>query len=283
MAVGGAFLRTSHILLRVLELLCSIVVLGIFSYFLAVLKDHDLPISNWDRAVEGMSGAATLYLIFAVLLTWCRGGISFFAFLAVLLDICFIGCFAAIAWFNRQGAESCSGNVNTVLGSGPADFSAPGAPKLHRACQLETAVFAVSIINIFLFLVTALLQVALVRHHRREKRYGPSPANNYTAGSGRFWRRNRRGNRSTRSAHYTRDAEVAAVAAGGLAPGRHSHETGYTGTTMEAPLGGGANTLEHKYGLQHIGYITPDNSALGYSEPVHHVPVNGHRVTGTNY
>jgi len=32
----------------------------------------------------------------------------------------------------------------------------------------------------------------MARHHQREKRFGPSPANGYTYGSRRFWRRNKR-------------------------------------------------------------------------------------------
>lgn len=35
----------------------------------------------------------------------------------------------------------------------------------------------------------------MVRNHRREKRFGPSPANGYTSGSNRrrgFWRRNKK-------------------------------------------------------------------------------------------
>jgi hypothetical protein len=281
MAFAGAALRITQTGLRIVQLLCAIVVLGVYSYFLAVLSRHHLPMSNWDRAVEGMSGASVLYLFFAVFLTVCLGGVSFFAFFAVVLDVCFIGCYCAIAWFNRGGAGSCSGNVNTVLGNGPASSSAVGfgfgsgqngnyTPNLHRTCRLETAVFAVSIINIFLFLITAVVQIALVRNHRREKRYGPSPANNYTSGSGRFWRRNR-----TRKGNNTRDAEMA-TAGNGI--GRHSNETGYTGTTMEAPVTGGA--LDAKYAPHNAG-VGYGNTNTGYVDS--HVPVQGSRVTGTNY
>lgn len=35
-----------------------------------------------------------------------------------------------------------------------------------------------------LFVLTPLLTLALVRHRRKEKRFGPSPANNYTEGYG---------------------------------------------------------------------------------------------------
>lgn len=46
--------------------------------------------------------------------------------------------------------------------------------------------FAVS----FLFLISILFQILLARHHKREKRFGPSPANGYTSGSRRrFWSR----------------------------------------------------------------------------------------------
>jgi hypothetical protein len=38
--------------------------------------------------------------------------------------------------------------------------------------------------NSFFFLISALLSFALVRHHGKERRFGPSPANDYTEGSG---------------------------------------------------------------------------------------------------
>lgn len=42
----------------------------------------------------------------------------------------------------------------------------------------------------FLFLISIVFQIALARHHKREKRFGPSPANGYTSGSRRkFWSR----------------------------------------------------------------------------------------------
>lgn len=41
--------------------------------------------------------------------------------------------------------------------------------------------------NSFLFAISVLFQVLLGRHHKREKRFGPSPANGYTWGSRRKW------------------------------------------------------------------------------------------------
>ncbi len=62
-----------------------------------------------------------------------------------------------------------------------------------------------------------------MRHHKREKRYGPSPSNNYTAGSGRF-RFGRRGRKNK----VTRDAELAT--AGGALAGEKHHHDGVGGT-----------------------------------------------------
>jgi hypothetical protein len=156
MAVGGAILRVIQTLLRSIQLCCAIVACGVFAYYLAVLADHNIPIDTYVRAVTGMSGAAIIYTAFAVLLTLCFAGVAFLAYIAIFLDICFIGCFAAIAYFSRGGAGSCAGDVSTPIGSGPADSavedsfgggsSSTTRPSLRRACQLETAVFAVSIV-----------------------------------------------------------------------------------------------------------------------------------------
>lgn len=91
-------------------------------------------IPTWQKAVEGMSGASVIYTGFAVLLTFFLGGITIFAFLAVLLDICFCGCFVAIAVLVRAGAKSCGSVNDSPIGAGQ-----------HASCQLQRAVFAVAI------------------------------------------------------------------------------------------------------------------------------------------
>ncbi|KAL6249483.1 hypothetical protein RBB50_003336 [Rhinocladiella similis] len=275
MAFGGALLRFGQTGLRILEFACAAIVLGIFSYFLAVLSKHDIHIPTWEKAVEGMSGAACLYLIFCILLTIFLGAIRFFAFIAIFLDICFVGCFAAIAYYTRHGANSCKGFVNTPLGRGIDNEEAPGAGDWGYVCSLNTAVFAVALVNVFLFLITAVVQFLLARHHQKEKRFGPSPSNNYTSGTGRrpFWRRNR--NKAPRG---TRDAEMAtggagagAVAADSHHLGHHhgttvrpSHETGMTGSTMNN--GNYPLASEPKYGQPGYGNVAP-----------------GHNVPATNY
>lgn len=111
-------IRFFNLAIRVLQFLDAAVILGIFSYFLAVQSQHNQPIPTWMKAVEGLSGAATLYGLLGSLFTCCVGGLAFFAFLAIVLDVCFIGAMIAIAVMTRDGTQSCSGNVNTPLGSG---------------------------------------------------------------------------------------------------------------------------------------------------------------------
>jgi hypothetical protein len=82
--IKGGFLRIFQTFLYLLAFACAAIILGIYSYFLSVLADRDILIRTWTKAVEGLSGAATLYTIFAILLTCCLGGIPAFAFLAIV-------------------------------------------------------------------------------------------------------------------------------------------------------------------------------------------------------
>ncbi|KAG8531437.1 uncharacterized protein KY384_003066 [Bacidia gigantensis] len=206
--------RSVSTTLYALEFLVSALILGIFSYFLAKLAGRDgATIPQWEKAVEGMSGAAVLYTIFAVLLTCFFGGITFLAFVAVVLDVCFCACMVAIAILTRAGSKTC-GSVN----------DSPIGPGNHLSCRLQKVVFAVSIIGAFLFAISVISQIALSRSHKREKRYGPSPSNNYTSGSGkrRPWQRKKKA--------ATRDTELGAAGPGGF-NNDHKRTSDMTGTT----------------------------------------------------
>jgi len=239
---------------------------------LSRLAENNLPIAKKWEAVEGLAGAATLYTIFGIIFTLFLGGKTFFGLLAILLDICFIGAFVAVAWFTRHGANSCHGFVQTPLGNGQSDSNSPGygangfgfgsnanatyAPSLRLACRFNTVVFAVSIIAIFLFLVSAVWQILMIQHHKKEKRYGPSPSNNYTSGEGRrpFWKRNK-------TRHTTKDAEAATLGAATVHhASRPSHETSTT-------IGNNAYASEPKYGEAGYGQT---------ATPAHHGHGHGH-------
>lgn len=188
----GFGLKTLQLFLRVIEFCCAAVIVALFGYFLAKLSYNNLGISNYYKAIEGISGAAVIYTAFAILLVCCVGGLSFFAFLAILLDLAFVGCFIFVAVETRGGANSCSGNVNTPIGSGDVNSATTGSlPSLGTACRMNTACFAVAIVAAVFFLISAIVEFALWRNRKSEKKYGPGPNNNYSEGRGnrKFYQR----------------------------------------------------------------------------------------------
>ncbi len=86
------------------------------------------------KAVEGIAGAAVIYTAFATLTTCFLGGLTFFALLAILLDLCFLGAFVAIAVLARGGIHTKA--VDSPLENQKA-----------RDAKLQTAAFAVAIIG----------------------------------------------------------------------------------------------------------------------------------------
>lgn len=159
----------------------------------------------------------------------------------------------------RSATRSCSSNyLNTPLGltasssfNGEATYAVSGS----TACRLNKAAFACSIIGAFLFLIAAIFQVLLIRSGKKEKRYGPSPANNYTSGSGKrnyaFWQK------KNKNGQLSRDAEMGTAAGapvgGGLAaPAQDIRPSYETGTTV-----GNANAYDSsKVDGAHSGYYT---------------------------
>jgi len=116
MGVAGIFLRISNLIIRAMQLCTSVIIVGIFGFFIGVLNDHNAPIARWIKAVEGLAGAAAIYALLGVLLTLFLGGKMFFAMLAVGLDVCFVAAFIAIAIMTRGGRRRCSGFVRTPIG-----------------------------------------------------------------------------------------------------------------------------------------------------------------------
>lgn len=161
MSIGGILMRTSSTTVRFLQLLAAAAILGIFSYFLAAQSRNGFPIAIWMRAVEGIAGAATLYTLFAVVLTFFLGGITAFAFMAILLDILFIGAFIAVAYFTRGGARNCENlDSEEFFGNGPDGINGSSASP-RTVCNLEKTVFILAII---LWYVTTFLPFGRPNH-----------------------------------------------------------------------------------------------------------------------
>lgn len=161
LAAGAA--KWANFLLRILQFCASAIILGVFAYFLATLADHDLHIEPWHIAVTAISGAAMVYSGIAIPCSLFWGGKSFFAGIGMGLDFIFGAGMVAIAIMDRGGTQSCSGDVDTPLGTGNADTGAAGfgdggfgvgdgqkftyMVDLKLACRLQKATFAVSIIG----------------------------------------------------------------------------------------------------------------------------------------
>ncbi|KAJ6438580.1 sugar transporter [Purpureocillium lavendulum] len=273
-AGSGLALKGVQWFIRGVQFCCAAVVLGIFSYFLATLSNHDLPIAASTKAVEGISGAAVLYTIAGLLLLCCVAGFMFTSLIAIILDVCFIGAFIYVAVANRNGASSCNGYLDTPFGRGEAGAIAEGRtggfttlPSFRTACRLQTACLAVSIIVIFFFIFSILMEIALVRHHRKEKRFGPGPTNNYTSGYGTkgtaagtgFLSRFRR----NKNAPVADDANALPehTHPGQLDPSaRQSYGTEYTANTAYGHDGRGASA---DYAKQETGYGYPSTPQAG--------------------
>jgi len=272
MAFGGTALKLVQTFLYTLAFCCGIIVLGLYSYFLATQSQHNVTIPAWQKAVEGISGAGVLYTIFAVILTCFLGGKTFFAFLAVVLDLLFTAGFIAIAVMTRHGTSCSKSQVQTPLGDGPRAShtgrqNAIYTPSLATACRLNTVSMAVAIIGAFIFFISAFVQIWLGRNHRKQKRYGPSPANNYTKGNGiRFFKR-RRGNKSAHAA-AVKDAEAGVVAPEAAHHAHHDSGT-YAGNKYE--------TAEPAYNGHHTGVLNGHNGTSGHNAGV---PTAGGYHTG---
>lgn len=119
-----------------------------------------------------------------------------------------------------------------------------------------------------LFLLSAILQFFLFNHHKKEKKYGPSPDNGYTSGSAK-----------TKKKPYfgrDKDVELGAVGVGSaLAVEKHnkhnstvrpSHDTAMTGSTAANPdLGYTGQT--NKYTSDPLTH--QNNAAYSHGNPAH--------------
>lgn len=272
---AGFGLKLLQWIIRGVQFLCAALILGVYSYFLAALHNHDINSSDSVRAVEGIAGAAALYTLLALLLLCCVAGLTFTSFLAIILDVAFIGAFIYVAVANRNGAGSCDGYVDTPFGKGRAQDTAEGntdgftsLPSYRTACKLQSACLAVSIIAIIFFVLSILMEVALARHHRKEKRFGPSPHNNYTSGAGHrangggFFARMFRRPGATKP---NPDDQLPGHTQPSQLDGRHSYATETTAVNADNRYSGnykpeavgGYNGATNNYGHQTAGTIPP--------------------------
>lgn len=154
MGAGAGFaLKVVQWFNRGVQFCCAGLILSLNSYFLAAMSNHDITIPTNLRATEGISGIAVLYTALGVLLVCCLAGFTLTSFLAIVIDVAFVGAFIYVATVYKAGASSCSGtNVESVFGTGDADAKVSSAdggvplPSFKTACRMESAMLAVAIV-----------------------------------------------------------------------------------------------------------------------------------------
>lgn len=155
MGAGAGFaLKVVQWFNRGVQFCCAGLVLSLTSYFLAAMSSHDIPIPTNLRATEGIAGVAVLYTALGILLVCCLAGFTLTSFLAILLDLAFVGAFIYVATVYRDGASACSGtDVQSVFGSGDATTKVTSSsdggvplPTYQTACKMESAMLAVAIV-----------------------------------------------------------------------------------------------------------------------------------------
>ncbi|KAK0614111.1 hypothetical protein B0T14DRAFT_527708 [Immersiella caudata] len=191
-AGSGTALHSLSVSLRIIQLISSIIILSLYAYFLATLASHKQPQPTSLAAVAGIAGSAILYTSLCILTRICFRKRSipvkpFTSLMSMVFDVAFAAAFIYVAAANKGGSASCeTGWAETPFGSGDVNTGTPaeGLPALGVGCRMVKACLAVGVVNIFMFLFSVVAEWALIRHHRKESRYGPSPANNYTEGYG---------------------------------------------------------------------------------------------------
>ncbi|KAI5295036.1 hypothetical protein KEM52_002539 [Ascosphaera acerosa] len=166
------FLRLLTFVHRILLLLASVLVFGVFTYFLSTRADHEMGFPKWISAVEGISGIAMLYALVMCIITLPYGGHSTVAMFALVMDMLLIPAFVAVAIMNRKVLKKCDGTIDTALGKGKGRDKAVGFGKegfgvtkgketnvvymvrYDTACKLQKCAFWSSIAAIVILLGT---------------------------------------------------------------------------------------------------------------------------------
>ncbi|KAF3941584.1 hypothetical protein ABW19_dt0206853 [Dactylella cylindrospora] len=176
MPVIAKFLTT---ILRSAQVLGTLYNAGCCTYFIVGLSSRD-DVNGRALAVEIISAAGLLWSAFVLVFSICLLQKTFFQFFTIFGDILFIGGNIAIAILLRNSFDGGC-NANNLL----VPWLVRGGRNWTANCQLIKGVFIVSIILSVLFLLTCLTALLAHRSAKKDRAYGPSPANNYTSGRGK--------------------------------------------------------------------------------------------------
>jgi hypothetical protein len=143
---GG--LKCLQLISRAIQLLCSLVILGIFAYYLSSLSSHHMDIRSGIPAVEGIAVISVLYSAAGLFAACCTAGSRALSIGFISLDVALAITYIYMAVENRSASGGCNTEiVYTVYGSGdpwakPGNFSE--LPTYRYACQLQMVCLVLS-------------------------------------------------------------------------------------------------------------------------------------------
>ncbi|KAK6540626.1 hypothetical protein TWF694_008020 [Orbilia ellipsospora] len=283
MAVIAKLLST---IIRCAQVLAALFNTGVTTYFIVGLSNRNLIDGNGKAlAVEIISAAGLVWAAFALLFSICLLQKSFFRFFVVLGDLIFIGGFIAVTILLKDAYSADCRNNNITVG-----FLQRGGSHLNVNCELIKGIFIVSIALCVLFAFTVLTAGLAQLSARKDRAYGPSPANNYTYGRGkRDITDKTNGDLQTGTTSAGReylaprgyagtDATVSPVPSNtNLRNKEHSHAGQYA---MAGALVGGAATAAHHHHKKGAGYGGVNDGLPNHPGPEDHtteyIPTNAH-------
>jgi len=223
---------------------------GCCTYFVIELSRRNI-LNGRPLAVEIISAAGFVWSAFVLVFTLCFLQRTFFQFFTIIGDLLFMGGFIAVVILLRDSFRGDCKSDGALV-----SWLVRGGRNLTANCQLIQGIFIVSIVLAVLFFLTLIIAFLAHRSSKKDKAYGPSPANNYTSGRGK------RGKGDTE----------AALAGPALAPpiaaGRISHDSKYTDATEKTNdhLNGGTATGPGR------GYLAPRATYAGTDPTVSPIP-----------
>ncbi|RPB04143.1 hypothetical protein L873DRAFT_1667528 [Choiromyces venosus 120613-1] len=243
------------LILRLLQLLMAVYIVGVASYHtwefatnrLSLADDSSEQLPKALYAILVISCVAVLYT-FLSLFTTCFGHRKFFL-VTLVMDFLLLGGFIAISVLMRGSAGmSCnsaeySNSITSSSNNFPSNIYGSGGRSGNRPeilCQLDKSVFALAIALSVFFLITLFLSHLALKNHRKNRPFGPSPANGYST-------RNNRAPRSWGRNPFNRASEKTAymnnTAMSGTTAGMASYDGGYRQRPSE--LGTGYKDSRH--------------------------------------
>ncbi|GAB7366602.1 hypothetical protein MBLNU230_g8587t1 [Neophaeotheca triangularis] len=151
MAIKGGLARITMMSCYGIIWCSSIIITAAFAWFTAT------QISKRNIGSLALGCASLLWSSISFFLICCTAGISFFAIPRIAIDILFVGVMMAVAIVNRSATEGCSSPAYPRVvydGSGSS------------GCRLFMAAFAVAVLSVILYIVTAVMQTLIWRRGR---------------------------------------------------------------------------------------------------------------------